>query len=145
MFVLDNSVSMRWFFKEGPASAVGYAREVLEAIKTTAVVVPGIWGLEVANTLVRAEKQGYASEADSEAFVERLGALTITVDPETGAEALSGSLRLARRHRLSAYDACYLELALRKGWPLATLDKDLLKAAKRAGVARFDPRGARSS
>ncbi len=69
--------------------------------------------------------------------------LKIAADSETSAEALSDSLRLARRHRLSANDACYLELALRKQRPLVTLDKDLLMAAKRAGVARFDPRGTR--
>ena len=144
MLVLDNSVAMRWFFKDGSTHDFDYASLVLEAIKTTAVAVPGIWALEVANALVRAEAQGIASENDSEAFAERLGELKIAVDPETSAQALSASLRLARRYGLAAYDACYLELALRKECPLATLDKALLRAAKRAGVARFDPRGPRS-
>jgi predicted nucleic acid-binding protein len=61
----------------------------------------------------------------------------IDVDPATFAQALSDTLQLARRYKLSSYDASYLELALRLGMPLATLDEDLQKAAKKAGVKRF--------
>jgi predicted nucleic acid-binding protein len=68
-----------------------------------------------------------------------LGAAPITSDAGTAAHALSDTLQLARRHRLSAYDASYLELALRMSLPLATLDSDLQGAANKAGVKLFKP------
>ena len=77
------------------------------------------------------------SEARSEVFIGMLQRLDISVDPATPAHALAATLQLARRHKLSAYDAAYLELALRTGLPLATLDEKLLKAARKAGVKRF--------
>jgi len=100
-------------------------------------LVPVIWRLEVSNVLSRAEARRVATEARSEAFVAILGGLRIEVDEETSSHALSDTLHLARRYRLSAYDASYLELALRAGSPLATLDIDLKKAAGQAGVKRF--------
>lgn len=136
-FVLDNSVAMRWYFGDGSARELAYAREVLDAMKAEAAVVPGLWSLEVANVLARAEASGLASEARSETFVGMLHKLDISVDPATSAHALAATLQLARRHKLSAYDAAYLELALRTGLPLATLDEKLLKAARKAGVVRF--------
>lgn len=77
------------------------------------------------------------TEARSEAFLEILEGVDIEVDAATSAHALSGTLQLARRYKLSAYDASYLELALRLGMPLATLDEDLQKATKKAGVKKF--------
>ena len=76
-------------------------------------------------------------EARSEAFLEMLEGVDIEVDSATFAHALSSTLHLARRYKLSAYDASYLELSLRLGMPLATLDEDLQKAAKKAGVKKF--------
>lgn len=99
--------------------------------------MPGVWGLEVANVLARAESAGLVSEARSETFIGMLQKLYISVDPATPAHALTATLQLARRHKLSAYDAAYLELALRTGLSLATLDEKLLKAARKAGVRRF--------
>jgi predicted nucleic acid-binding protein len=94
-------------------------------------------GLEVANVIARAEAKGLVTEARSGAFLEMLQGVDIDVDPATFAQALSDTLQLARRYKLSSYDASYLELALRLGMPLATLDEDLQKAAKKAGVKRF--------
>lgn len=137
-FVLDNSVVMRWFFGDGTPRELAYARSVLDAMKSTRAIVPGVWGLEVANVLVRAEAKGLVPEARSEAFVGLLQRLDISTDAATPAQALSGTLQLARRFKLSAYDASYLELALREGLPLASLDANLLRASRRAGVGRFD-------
>jgi predicted nucleic acid-binding protein len=133
-FVLDNSVTMRWFFGDGQAQELVYANRVLDRIKVANAFVPVIWGLEVANVIAKAETKGLVTEARSEAFIEMLGGLGIEVDMSTFSHALSNTLQLARRYKLSAYDAAYLELALRKGLPLATLDEDLQKAAKKAGV-----------
>ena len=100
--------------------------------------MPAIWSLEVANVLARAEAKELGTEARSEAFVGMLQRMDIVIDSATSAQALGSTLQLARRFKLSASDASYLELALRESLPLATLDDDLTKAAKRAGVKRFD-------
>lgn len=139
-FVLDNSVTMRWFFGDGKPQELAYAGKVLDAMKDSNARVPATWGLEVSNVIARAEAKGLVTEARSEAFLEMLQEIDIDVDTATFSHALSDTLQLARRYRLSAYDASYLELALREGLPLATLDEDLQKAAKKAGVQRFAAR-----
>ncbi len=136
-FVLDNSVTMRWFFGDGKPQELNYAGHVLEAMKDTNALVPVTWGLEVANVIARAEAKGLVTEARSADFLERLEGADIEVDASTFAHALSDILQLARRYKLSAYDSSYLELALRLGIPLATLDVDLRNAAKKAGVKSF--------
>ncbi len=136
-FVLDNSVTMRWFFGDGKPQELAYADKVLDALKQVSALVPATWGLEVANVIARAEAKGLVMEARSGAFLEMLEGVDIEVDAATFVHALSGTLQLARRYKLSSYDASYLELALRSGLPLATLDEDLQKAAKKAGVKMF--------
>jgi len=136
-FVLDNSVTMRWFFGDGKPKELAYAGNVLDAMKQDNALVPVTWGLEVANVIARAEAKGLVTEARSGSFLEMLEGVDIDVDAATFAHALSSTLELARRYKLSAYDASYLELSLRLGIPLATLDEDLLKAAKKAGIKRF--------
>ncbi len=136
-FVLDNSVTMRWFFGDGKPAERTFAAKVLAALRTETAIVPATWGLEVANVIARAEAKALVTEARSEEFLELLEAVSIEVDGATFAHARGGTLQLARRHNLPAYDASYLELALRRGLPLATLDEDLHRAAKKAGVKRF--------
>jgi predicted nucleic acid-binding protein len=136
-FVLDNSVTMRWFFGDGKPQELAYAGKVLDAMKAVSALVPVTWGLEVANVIAKAEAKAWVTEARSGAFLEMLEGVDVVVDSATFAHALSGTLQLARRYQLSAYAASYLELALRLGLPLATLDEDLQKAAKKAGVKKF--------
>ncbi len=136
-FVLDNSVVMRWFFGDSKPQELAYAGKVLDAMKKASAHVPVTWGLEVANVIAKAEAKALVTEARSGAFLEMLEGVDIEVDAATFPHALSDTLQLARRYRLSAYDASYLELALRLGLPLATLDEDLQKAAKKAGVKKF--------
>jgi predicted nucleic acid-binding protein len=136
-FVLDNSVTMRWFFGDGKPQELAYAGKVLDAMKQGRALVPVTWGLEVANVIAKAEAKSLVTEARSGAFLEMLDGIDIEVDAATFAHVLSDTLQLARRYKLSAYDASYLELALRLGKPLATLDEDLQKAAKKAGVKKF--------
>jgi len=138
-FVLDNSVAMRWLFEDGSPSDLDYALKVLAAIKVGEVVVPGIWCMEVANVIARAEQRFGLTEILSAEFIRRLQSLGLRFDSETGWQILSATLPVARRYKLTAYDATYLELALRTGYPLATLDVGLRKAAKRAGVKHFIP------
>jgi predicted nucleic acid-binding protein len=136
-FVLDNSVTMRWFFGDGKPQELAYAGRVLDALKKDSALVPVTWGLEVANVIAKAEAKTLVTEARSGAFLEMLEGIDIEVDTSTFAHALSDTLQLARRYKLSAYDASYLELALRKGVSLATLDVDLLTATKKVGVKKF--------
>jgi predicted nucleic acid-binding protein len=136
-FVLDTSVTMRWFFGDGKPQELSYAAKVLDAMKDSSAHVPVTWGLEVANVIARAEAKGLVTEARSGAFLEMLEGVDIEVDAATSTRALTDFLQLARRYKLSAYDASYLELALRLGMPLATLDEELKKAAKKAGVKKF--------
>ena len=136
-FVLDNSVTMRWFFGDGKPQQLAYAGKVLDAMKQDSALVPATWELEVANVIAKAEAKALVTEARSGAFLEMLEGVDIEADAATFAHALSDTLQLARRYKLSAYDASYLELALRLGIPLATLDEDLQKAAKKAGVKKF--------
>lgn len=136
-FVLDNSVTMRWFFGDGKPQELSYAGKVLDAMKTASAIVPVTWGLELANVIARAEAKGLVTEARSEAFLEMMEGMDIETDAVTFDHAMSHTLQLARRYMLSAYDASYLELSMRLGLPLATLDQDLQKAAKKTGVKRF--------
>ena len=120
-FVLDTSVTMRWFFGDGKPSELTYAAKVLDALKTDDAIVPVTWGLEVANVIARAEAKELVTEARSGAFLDMLDGVNIETDAATFTHALSDTLQLARRYKLSAYDASYLELALRRGIALATL------------------------
>jgi predicted nucleic acid-binding protein len=133
-FVLDNSVTMSWAF---PDEDDPYARNVLKALPGAAAVVPSIWPLEAANILLVGERRGRITQADSTSFVAILDGLTIGVDGETSERAMKDTLDLARAQKLSVYDAAYLELAMRRGLPLATLDDKLKAAALSVGVAIY--------
>lgn len=116
-FVLDNSGVMRWLLQDGSDERL--AQEPVEA------VVPGIWALEATNVLVKAQAKGLVSEARSAAFVGLLQGMAFTTSTRTAERALGDTLQLARRFKLSSYDAAYLELALREGLAFATLDDQL--------------------
>jgi predicted nucleic acid-binding protein len=136
-FVLDASVALLWLVPETNPAGVDYASATLKALKESQAIVPSLLTLEVANVVAKVEFKGLVAEADSQRFLALLGRLNIVTDPATAAHALGDTLNLARRYKLSAYDAAYLELALRKGLPLATLDANLAKAATTAGVPIF--------
>ncbi|TAL87882.1 MAG: PIN domain-containing protein [Rhodanobacter sp.] len=135
--VLDNSVVMRWCFGDGKPEALDYAAKVARKLRSESALVPGIWGLEVANVLARAESRNEVTSDKSNEFLALLKNMRIEVDPSTANHALADTLDLARSHNLSAYDAAYLELALREQLPLATLDKDLRAACHAAGAMLF--------
>ena len=133
-FVLDASVALLWLVPGTNPAGVDYAEATLVALKDAQALVPSLWALEVANVVAKLETKTIVTEADSQRYVALLGQLPIVTDPSTATHALGDTLNLARRYRLSAYDAAYLELALRTGLPLATLDAGLAKAAATAGV-----------
>ena len=133
-FVLDNSVAMRWLLASEKLSDQKYAEAVLATMVDTHALVPNLWHLEAANVLLSADRRGELEVAEIERFISQLESLPIYVDPLTANQAFSRVMALAGAYRLSSYDAAYLELALREGMPLATLDKNLLKAARKAEV-----------
>jgi predicted nucleic acid-binding protein len=130
-FVLDCSMTMAWCFED---EATPYSESVLEALADGEAFVPPIWSLEVANVLVVAERKKRLLPAQSLRFVELLQSLPITLEAEV--RPLRELLGLAREQGLSSYDASYLDLAVRSGLPLASLDGPLLEAAGRFGVPR---------
>jgi predicted nucleic acid-binding protein len=131
-FVLDGSVTMAWYFKD---EVNDFANAVRDSMDQSQAVVPSLWPLEVANTVVMGERRKRSTAAQAATWLGILGALPIVVDGETSARAWGETLGLARAHNLSAYDAAYLELAMRRGLPLATLDDKLKAAAAAVGIS----------
>ena len=136
VFVLDSSVSLAWFFKDETSS---YADAVASHFSRGQAVVPTIWPLEVANAVIMGERRKRSTEAQAARWLRHLSSLPIAVDDENTLRAWTDVLTLARVHRLSAYDSTYLELARRRGLPLATLDDGLKTAAFAIGVEEFEP------
>ena len=130
-FVVDNSVVMTWCFKDETSQ---YADHILDRLEDSTGFVPSIWPLEVSNVLLVAERKKRISEAGSIRFIALLSELPIIVEQEPPERMIKEIFSLARKHKLSSYDASYLDLAMRKGLPIATLDKNLLAAAKRSKV-----------
>jgi predicted nucleic acid-binding protein len=129
--VLDASVALSWCFKNEATEA---ADRVLEHLANQSACVPVIWHLEVANVLALSERRRRITPAGSAEFIAMLETLPIIVDDETPSRAFGRVLDLAREERLTAYDAAYLELAMRLGIPLASKDEDLCDAAERVGA-----------
>ena len=132
--VVDASVALAWCF---PDEASQYADEVLVALEGRRVIVPTVWALEITNALLVAERRKRVKQPDVRRFVELLGGLTIMEQSQTVADTVSNVLPLAREYHLSAYDAAYLDVAVRQGAPLATLDSTLEKAGRSAGIKIF--------
>jgi predicted nucleic acid-binding protein len=126
--VLDASVVIAWAFKEQHA----IAERALARIQAEEAIVPALWWYELRNVLVVGERQGRLTERQTARFLRNISRLAITIDfSPNEAEVLT----LARRHRLTVYDAAYLELARREAIPLATLDQELVAAAQAEDVA----------
>ncbi|MEY2341696.1 type II toxin-antitoxin system VapC family toxin [Acidithiobacillus sp. IBUN Pt1247-S3] len=136
-FVLDASVALLWLVPETNPAGADYAGAALKTLKEVQAFVPSLFALEAANVVAKVETKGLVAEADSQRFIVLLSRLNIVTDQATATHALGDTLHLARRYKLSAYDAAYLELALRAGLPLATLDAHLAKASATAGVPIF--------
>jgi len=133
-FVIDNSVVMSWCFKDETNQ---YGDAVLDCLSESTAFVPSIWPLEVVNVLLVAERNKRLREADSVRFITLLSQLSIIVEYEQTERTMKDLLALARANNLSSYDASYLDLSMRKGFPIATLDTRLIEAAKNANVPIF--------
>jgi predicted nucleic acid-binding protein len=131
--VLDASVALCWLFED---QATAYTYSVLEHLAAgQEALTPVLWPFELANTLVVAERRRLLRSARGIAFLEQVAQLRIRIDPSGSERAFKEVLETARYHQLSAYDASYLDLAMREALPLATVDRALRRAARTAGVS----------
>jgi predicted nucleic acid-binding protein len=133
-FVLDCSIASAWVFEDEDNA---YANRVADFLTEATAYVPELWHLELANTLLVGERRKRTSEAIVTQFLQTASDFAIIVDSQTSLHAWGASVALARNHSLSVYDASYLEIAMRRGIPIATLDKSLLRAAQALGVSRL--------
>ena len=124
--VLDCSVTLAWVYADEINSSV---INVFDQLWKVGAWVPGLWRLEVGNALQTGIRRKRHDAAFRDATLADLSHLPIQVDGETDQQAWGATLQLAERHQLTVYDAAYLELALRRDLPLATLDGDLRRAA----------------
>jgi predicted nucleic acid-binding protein len=129
--VLDSSATLAWFYANETTPAI---RHVFDLLANGGAWVPSLWRLEVANILEMGVRRGRHDIVFLHETLADLSLLPINLDPETDSQAWGATARVAHGHRLTLYDAAYLELAQRRGLPLATLDGDLRTAAIAEGV-----------
>jgi predicted nucleic acid-binding protein len=125
--VLDSSATLAWVYASETTEPI---RMVFNLVSENGAWVPGLWKLEVANILEMGVRRGRHDTAFRNSTLADLALLPIRVDAETDRQAWGSTLQLSERHRLTLYDAAYLELALRRGLPLASLDAELRGAAE---------------
>jgi predicted nucleic acid-binding protein len=133
LFVPDASATLAWFFED---ETTEWTETLLGRLKSgDEAVVPKHWPMEVANALLMAVRRGRITKEKAVRFLEDLLALPIRIDPAGNETTFHDVFVLAEQLRLTVYDAAHLELAIREGISLATLDDDLRKAARATGVA----------
>ena len=130
--VVDASIALAWCFEdEASEEADAVAQNIIE----NGGLVPSLFHLELANALLQAERKGRISASEIAQRLDLIAQMPLETDPQTAGRAWNETLSLARTHKLTSYDAAYLELASRKGAALATKDKLLASAAQQLGVA----------
>jgi predicted nucleic acid-binding protein len=125
--VIDASITIAWLLTD---EATAKAHEILDQVTENGAAVPSPWRLEIANVLRNAVRRGRCDAAFVDESLAHLSALPINIDDATDMQAWGATRRLSLEHDLTLYDAAYLELAVRTGGAIATLDKDLVKAAR---------------
>lgn len=129
--VIDASLTMAWYFDDESTAATD---ALLDRVARSGAVVPGLWRLQIANAFQTAVRRQRIDAVYRDISLAELGTMPITIDADTNAYAWSTTLRLAERFSLTLHDAAYLELAQRCSLPLATLDRDLRRAAPAVNV-----------
>jgi predicted nucleic acid-binding protein len=130
-FIIDCSITMAWCFAD---EATPTSAKILDRLVAEMALVPPLWFLEVVNVLAMAEKRKRIAADTSDEFLSLLNTFDIEVDSAAPGRAFTYLLPLCRSHGLTSYDAVYLDLAVRRGLPLATLDNGLRRGAKTLGV-----------
>jgi predicted nucleic acid-binding protein len=140
VIVLDASMTLAWLFPRLDPAEASLADQALDKLDNEEFIVPAIWYGEVANGLLRGERKGLITVSQATAFLADLDIADIETEDESPKYRQSFVLTLARIYSLSAYDAMYMELALRRGEPLATFDRQLAEATRKAGGQVFGDR-----
>jgi predicted nucleic acid-binding protein len=135
--VLDASMALSWLIQRADPDEQRLSRQAFEATEASGAVAPGLWFTEVGNTLLVFERARRFTQLDSERFLADLDCLRIDPDSQPPFPLQRRVLDLGRRYGLTAYDAVYLELTERTGLPLATFDRQLAEAVRRAGGRVF--------
>ncbi|MEB3335989.1 MAG: type II toxin-antitoxin system VapC family toxin [Leptolyngbyaceae bacterium] len=134
-FILDCSVAISWCL---PDETDEYAEAILDLLTSTdrpiEAIVPTIWSLELINVFLVAERRQRISLTEVETAIALIHQLPIAIDSAIYPEILHSILGLGRKYSIAAYDAAYLELAIRLGLPLATNDQRLMDAAQQTNV-----------
>ena len=131
-FVLDASIAACWALRDEDHPKATVA---LKELQHSSCFVPDIWWFEIRNILLTGERRGRIAPEESAASLRRISKLRILQESDRNGTEI---LRLARKHRLTFYDASYLELAFNMNLPIATLDSDLLRAAKAESVTLLE-------
>ena len=130
-FVLDNSIALAWCFESEQTPVI---TAVLGRLTEAGAVASQLWPIEAINSLLTAERRNRITGAERQRSAEFLRALPINIDDETMSQVWTATAQPAGQHRLSSYEAAYLEAAQRLGLPLATRDQALIAAAGAVGV-----------
>ena len=132
-FVVDASVALKWFLadEDDRASSIALLKTISDSNRPS---VPSLWFLEIGNALTVAARRKRIPFEQVEEILRTIRQMPIDVDPPDQVDLL-GLHHLARKHALTTYDAAYLDLAIRKNFPLATADAALRKAALTERVA----------
>jgi predicted nucleic acid-binding protein len=135
--VLDASMALAWLIDRADQAEAVVAQLAFDEVSASGAQVPALWYAEVANTLLVFERARRLTEQDSTVYLSDIALMAITPDDVSPSSRQSRVLDLGRRHKLTAYDATYLELAMRHAATLATFDRKLAEAARGAGVRVF--------
>ncbi len=135
-FIIDCSITMAWCFEDERTS---YTEKLLSVLAEVAAAVPDIWPVEVTNVLLMAEKRKRVTSYQVNTFKNSLRKFPIQICERTPSQTWDDIFELAKETKLTSYDACYLDLAIQLSLPIATLDKDLKKAAHSKHVALYLP------
>ncbi len=144
-FVLDCSVAISWCL---PDEVDAYAEAILDRLtsieRSIVAVVLSIWSLELANVFLVSERRQRISQEDVATAISLINQLPIKVNSAISPEILNSILEIGRKYNLAAYDAAYLELAIRLDIPLATNDRRLIAASQQANIFLADTESNRS-
>lgn len=138
--ILDSSMALAWLIARPDRTEASMADQAFGRVAAYGAVVPALWFSELSGTLLSLERAKRLTQQEASSYLADMALLTITQDEEPCGAQQVRVLDLARIHRLSVYQAAYLELAMRRAAVLATFDRTLAEAARAAGVRVFGDR-----
>lgn len=131
-FVLDSSVALAWILPDEHSDAVD---QIADRLENDVAVVPAVWPLEVLNALLTASRRARIGAEDMQRLLSHLASLPIEVEQIDMAQTLKAVSALAQHHGITSYDAAYVEVAKRRGVPVATLDRKLKEVSLAEGLS----------